>query len=180
MCGRYEVSIFQDLKGKEIKKRAKELNLIYSEGEIFPTNNVLCYMLKGSKIDLASMKWGIKTNNLQINARLESLNDKAMYKNLKKNRCAVIATGFYEWDKYSHKYYIHTKDKYIYFACVFNETNELLIITKEATNDFSRIHNRMPVIMNEKEMINYLNSNEIIIDEKELIIKNISEQTSLF
>ena len=28
------------------------------------------------------------------------------------------------------------KDKYIYFACVFNETNELLIITKEATNDF--------------------------------------------
>lgn len=180
MCGRYEASIFRDAKGTEIKKRAKELNLTYSEGEIFPTNNVLCYMLKGSKIDLASMKWGMKTSNFQINARIESLTEKAIYKNLKKNRCAVIATGFYEWDKNSHKYFIHTKDKYIYLACVFNETNELLIITREATDDFSYIHNRMPIIMNEEEMFNYINTNEIKVSNKELIIENISEQTTLF
>lgn len=180
MCGRYQVSIEEDSKGKKIKQRAEQLNLSYSQGEIFPTNKVLCYVSNSSIIDLASMKWGINNNSLQINARYESLDDKPLYSRMKNNRCAVIATGFYEWDKEKRKYFVHTNDKYIYLACIFNDNNELLIITKEADDSFSKVHNRIPIIMNEEEMNDYLSSKKPIITEKAIIIDDINEQTSLF
>ena len=180
MCGRYEAYISPDEEGKRIKERAEQLNLTYSEGEIFPSDEVLCFIPYESDVDLASMKWGIKTKGLHINARIESINDKAMYKNMKNNRCAVIANAFYEWDKNKRKYLIKTKDKYFYLACIFNDANELLIITKQADESISHIHSRMPIIMNKNEMIEYIHNKDNRVSNKELIIKEVNEQLSLF
>lgn len=180
MCGRYENSLSSDEIGKRIKERAEELKLTYSQGEIFPTDEVLCFIPTETSVDIASMIWGIKTLNLQINARLESLDDKPMYKKMKNNRCAVIANGFYEWDKNKRKYYIKTKEKYVYLACIFNENNELLVLTKEAEDGMKHIHDRMPIIMNKEEMLNYIHLVDNEISKKELIINDVSEQITLF
>ena len=180
MCGRYEAYISPDQEGKRIKERAEELKLTYSEGEIFPSNEVLCFVPNETNIDLASMKWGMKTKGLHINARVESINDKSMYRNIKNNRCAIIASGFFEWDRCKRKYLIKTHDKYFYLACIFNESNELLIITKQADNSLISIHNRMPIIMNKEEMLNYIHNVDNKVSKKELIIKEVSEQISLF
>ena len=48
---------------------------------------------------MKSMKWGIVTNNFQINAKSEKINNSSFYKNMRNNCCGVIANGFYEWDK---------------------------------------------------------------------------------
>ena len=86
MCGRFEFSLKDDKKGKQIKERAEKLNLVYKEGEIFPTDQVLCIIPVENKIDLSVMKWGINNKSLLINARMESINDRPSYKEIKNNR----------------------------------------------------------------------------------------------
>ena len=180
MCGRYEFNLLDDDKSKQIKQRAEKLNLIYKQGEIFPNDDVLCMIPNESKIDLSVMKWGIKSKAFQINARLETINDKPTYDEFKNNRCAVISNGFYEWDKDKNKYYIHTSDELIYLACIFNSKNELLIITKAATNDFKHIHDRIPIIMNQEEMLKYIHNQDFTFSSKQLIIENKDDELKLF
>ena len=114
MCGRFEFSLKDDKKGKQIKERAEKLNLVYKEGEIFPTDQVLCIIPVENKIDLSVMKWGINNKSLQINARKESIDDKPSYNEIKNNRCAVICNGFYEWNRQKDKFYISGDDEYMY------------------------------------------------------------------
>lgn len=180
MCGRYHFNILPDKKGKEIKERAEKLKLIYKEGEIFPTDNVLCVIPKENKIDLKVMQWGIKAKTLLINAREETLSDKYTFKNIKNNRCALIMNGFYEWDKEKNKYYITFKNKYMYLAGIFNAKNELVILTQEATNDFKNIHERLPIIMNQKEMLAYIHGSDNNVTKKELIINKRNDELKLF
>ena len=80
MCGRFHFGILPDKKGKQIKEKAQKLNLVYSEGEIFPTDDVLCIIPNESKIDLAVMKWGISSKSLLINARIENIDMRPPYK----------------------------------------------------------------------------------------------------
>lgn len=180
MCGRYQVEIKDSKKSKELKERIKKLNLSFAEGEIFPTNKVLCVIPKENKIDLSVMKWGIQKGSLLINARVENIDERPTYKAIKNNRSAVIVNGFYEWDKNKNKYYISFKDEYMYLACIFNDENELVILTKEAEEDFKQIHSRIPIIMNQEEMINYIYFKDKDITKKKLIIKELSEDIKLF
>ena len=180
MCGRFHFGISDTNKGKQIKEKARKLNLKYSEGEIFPTDNVLCIIPNESKIDLASMKWGIKTKSLLINARIETINDRPTYKAIKNNRCAIICNGFYEWDKSKNKYYIDFDEEYMYLACIFNEQSELVILTTSSSDEFCKIHDRCPIIMNQKEMLNYVHNKDDIFIEKKMNIKKVEEDIRLF
>lgn len=180
MCGRFHFGISDSTKGKQIKEKAQELNLVYKQGEIFPTDNVLCIIPSESKIDLSSMKWGIQSKSLLINARIESINDRPTYNVIKNNRCAVICNGFYEWDKNSDKYYIDFDEEYMYLACIFNDQNELVILTRESTGEFSKIHNRVPIIMNQEEMINYVHCKTDVFTNKSLNINKVNEDIKLF
>lgn len=180
MCGRFHFGILPDDEGKKIKERIEKLNLKYKEGEIFPTDKVLCIVPTETDIDFASLKWGIESKSLLINARIETLNEKITYKSIINNRCAIICNGFYEWDEKKYKYYIDFKEKYMYLACIFNKNNELVIITKEADNDFNKIHNRIPIIMNKEEMIDYLHNGLKDYSKKKLNIKAINEEIKLF
>ncbi len=180
MCGRYQFNILDNKIGKQIKEKTRKLNLFYKQGEIFPSDNVLCIIPSESKIDLTVKKWGIKAKSLLINARMETIDDRLTFKAIKNNRCAVICNGFYEWDKDSIKHYISTTDDYIYLACIFNESNELVIITTNSNNQMNKIHSRMPIIMNKDEMFKFIHNEDDIFIEKELIIEKCDEYISLF
>lgn len=180
MCGRFHFGIIPNKTGKQIKQRAEKLNLVYKEGEIFPADNVLCIISNSSKIDLTTMKWGIKSKSLLINARLETINDRLTFKEIMNNRCAIIANGFYEWDKSKNKYYITTNEDYIYLACIFNEKKELVILTKSSSDEFSRIHDRVPFIMNKDEMLAYIHNEKCIFTNKNLTIEKCNQDISLF
>ena len=116
----------------------------------------------------------------QINARVESIEDKPTYKQMKENRCAIICNGFYEWDKEKRKYYISTKDEFIYLACIFNDKNELLILTKASEGEFSLIHSRCPVIMNQAEMLKYIHHEKGTIEKKNLLFERKENTIALF
>ena len=116
-------------------------------------------------------KWSINKNigSKLINARKETLHQKPSFQNLlNKNRCIIICNGFYEWKKInnsSQAYYITQKNnKLLLFAGLWSSIKTNLnnylysytIITKPANSKISKIHNRMPAILNHQNINNWI------------------------
>ncbi len=180
MCGRYSLTLSDSKKGKQIRQRAEKLSLIYKEGDIFPGDQVLCMIPAGSKIDLAVMKWGIASRSFLINARYETLQDRPTFRDMKEKRCAVVSNGFYEWDKDKKKYYVHTDEEFLYLACIFNERNELLILTEAADEDFAKVHDRSPIVMDQSEMLRFIHNEPGTIAKKDLVFETEEDELKLF
>ncbi|KAM3326039.1 abasic site processing protein YoqW [Capsicum chacoense] len=120
------------------------------------------------------MKWGLvpsftkKTEKpdhyKMFNARSESIKAKASFRRLvPKNRCLVAVEGFYEWKNDGSKkqpYYIHFKDgQPLVFAALYdswkNPKGEVLytftILTTSVSSSLVWLHDRMPVILGNKD-----------------------------
>ena len=175
MCGRYEFSYNPSRVSKQIEDKAKASDLKYKTGEVFPGDDILCMIAKDEKIDLIVLKWGIRKETFRINARKETIENNLSYYHKQYKPCAVIANGFYEWDQHHDKYYLKSKDEFIYLAAIFNEEG-LLIITKQADETMQGIHERMPIIMDQKEMIRYVHDGVIRDSEKDLYIERTTEE----
>lgn len=170
MCGRFTRS-------KSVDEIAEEFGVadIFTDlppsFNIAPTQNLVAVINDGEK-KLVTMRWGlvpswakdISLGSKMINARADTLAEKASFKNLiRKRRCLIVADGFYEWKaegKEKTPYYIHLKaDKLFAFAGLFDhwlspEREELTtctIITTDANEFMQPIHNRMPVILTGEE-----------------------------
>lgn len=116
---------------------------------------------------LSYFKWGLipswtkqGTKTLHpINAKSETILEKPMFKNAFLNRrCLVPADGFFEWQQNTTKqpFYFTLQNKEIFsMAGIWenwtNENNETIfsfcILTTEANSLVSKIHQRMPVIL---------------------------------
>ena len=127
--------------------------------------------------------WGLipfwaKDNSIRkntLNAKIETIKEKPAFRSVVKNRCLVIADGFYEWQwlddkgKRKQKYLITLPDNGLFtLAGIWSDwtdkaTGEIFqtysIVTTAANNFMSEIHNskkRMPVILHpelEKEWL---------------------------
>jgi len=114
------------------------------------------------------MRWGLiphwakdpKIAYMMINARAETLDKKPSFSvPLKKKRCLIPATGFFEWRVTKEgkvPYYIKLKDEDMFaFAGLYDDNDRALekpvrtytIITTEPNKLLEPIHNRMPVIL---------------------------------
>lgn len=198
MCGRY----YFDINDKELKEiaDAAEKNLYddYKTGEIYPTNIAPIYIEDDNNIKSILAKWGFpKWDNKGtiINARIETLYNKSMFKNLvDSKRCIIPATAFFEWKrdkgfKKTKEKYIFTKpDSLLYIAGLYNEITisednkqmslfvnptvhkhiYFTIITKDANSSILPVHNRMPLIFNKFEKDYWLNGGNMM----ELVSKN--------
>ena len=162
MCGRFSV----DIDDKELIHRFPNHNVqpFQKITNFAPTMELPIFLEK----DVINMKWGLIPHwakdgtfaSKMINARSETLLDKASFKDLvDTQRCLVISNGFYEWDSKSKKpYFIHSKDNPLMNYCGlysiwmdnnFQSVLTFTIITIEANNTLSKIHHRMPVILDE-------------------------------
>jgi putative SOS response-associated peptidase YedK len=114
-----------------------------------------------------------------LNARIETISEKASFKNAK--RCLVSSTGFFEWQTVGSQkipYFIKLKEQEIFsmaglYDSWINEKGELTysfsIVTTEANSLMAGIHNvkkRMPVILNDSQEENWLDSKNEILDFK--------------
>lgn len=105
-----------------------------------------------------------------LNAKIETVSEKPAFRDAVKNRCLVIANGYYEWQwldekgKNKQKYLISSAEEEIFaFAGIYSgwkdpETQQQLftysILTTEANEIMSEIHNnkkRMPVVLHQKD-----------------------------
>jgi len=169
MCGRfafYDISKFYSR--FNIKERLKDILPHYNiaPGSNFP---VVTQGERGNRAQL--MKWGLvpfwaddpKVGYRMINARAETLKSKPSFrKPLKSQRCLVPANGFYEWHKEDGKmpYFIKRKDNELFaMAGIYDvwkdaegkELKTFTIITVDSNQLVSKIHDRMPAILKEKD-----------------------------
>lgn len=105
-----------------------------------------------------------------LNARIETIDEKPSFKNITRNRCLIIATGFYEWrwlddkGKAKEKYHISSQtDEIFCFAGLYDKWvnaengevyNTYTMVTTEANELMQYIHNhkkRMPIILNRSD-----------------------------
>jgi len=137
---------------------------------IAPTQDVLTVINNGER-HAQFMRWGLvpfwakelKIGSRMINAKAETLAEKASFRNaFKKRRCLVPADGFYEWRKEGKEKiptYIFQKSREPFAFAGLWETwkspedevvRSCTIVTTEPNSFVEPIHNRMPVMLSEE------------------------------
>lgn len=155
------------LREKMIVKLARPL---ITSGEVRPTNIVPVIAPSQKQAPTVyPMVWGFtgKTSPL-VNARSETAASKPTFKeSWAKRRCIIPASWYFEWEhltspdgkqKTGDKYMIQPVGANIMFLAGLYRLEEqggmtipvFTVLTKEPTEELSRIHNRMPVILPEE------------------------------
>jgi putative SOS response-associated peptidase YedK len=166
MCGRYALHHpTAELSGYfGVERLAIELTPRYN---IAPSQVVAVVRQRGAR-SLDACKWGLvpawakdpKIGNRMINARAETVAEKPAYKSaLKRRRCLIPASGFYEWRHEGETRvptYIHRQDESPLALAGLWETwqspegedlHSCTILTTGANEFMAAIHTRMPVIL---------------------------------
>ncbi len=152
----------------------------FEDYNIPPTRDILTIRtsLDSGNPEYALLHWGLipfwsktsKTKFPLINARSEGIETKSSYRGpIKKRRCIVPASGFYEWlrtGKQKTPYFIRRSDGgYMAMAGVWDhwlgedgeEIESCSIITIGANKLMQELHDRMPVILDKNELSTWLN-----------------------
>jgi putative SOS response-associated peptidase YedK len=172
MCGRYTLTstegIADDLEAA-IDPAATTNQWWKSRFNVAPTQDApVVHMRDGARV-LEMMRWGLvpfwagrggKKPPLMINARVESIEDKAVFRDaLARRRCLVPADGFFEWKRLGTKdkipKFIHPEPRRVFafaglWASAHTEAGELhsfTIVTGPANELVAPIHDRMPVVL---------------------------------
>lgn len=195
MCGRY--SLYDDDDYFEIFSFLNELRKKYptgqfSRGEVFPSSfaPVLVRDDKDSRGYTPEIYlWGIPgfdSKGVIINARSETVAQKRTFSSSFSNRrCIIPSTGFYEWSKDTKKKKFHFSlpdEKTLFMAGVYSvieNVPKFVILTRDANDDVSDIHNRMPVILDRQDINFWLRDNRSAVeilekDPPELFRKQVS------
>ena len=193
MCGRYTIIA----KAEEIEKRFNvHVPESYQPRYNAAPTQILPVITNSSPDGLSFFHWGLipkwakdkSISSKLINARAETLTEKVSFKNaLQQRRCLVLADGFYEWKRSSKKsripYRIRLKDSSLFtFAGLWEEFEDedqncihtFTIITTNANSMVSKIHDRMPVILDrqsEKTWLQQANS----VEEHMSLLKSYDE-----
>ena len=165
MCGRFAVK-------KKPEEIAADIEAYWAEydEELEPSFNVAptdqAAVLNGDKVEL--FNWGLvpswakdaSRRGGQINARVESLHEKASFKNLiGRQQCIIPCSGYFEWQiKNGTKipqYIFPQNGEYLFLAGLWdkwisptqNELFSFTVITQNASSNISEVHQRMPIML---------------------------------
>jgi putative SOS response-associated peptidase YedK len=165
VCGRFSLTV-----SEEILRQYFPFELsakVLPRYNIAPGQEVLAVVFDDGKMTGRMLKWGLvpywandpKIGFKMINARAETVDEKASFKHaFKKRRCLILADGFYEWKKEGDKkipYRFTLKNKQPFaFAGLWEKWDKhggpmytCTIITTKANELVEAIHDRMPVIL---------------------------------
>ena len=194
MCGRFVgFRSLEELKENfPIDKADCEVTASYN---VAPSQEILAIINMAGENRLDKFHWGlvpfwakdISIGNRMINARSETIAEKPSFRNaFKKRRCLILADGFYEWKgEKGHKQpmFITLPDRKPFaFAGLWETWNNksgsaplyksCTIITTQASETFSEIHHRMPVILKSEFYEPWLDSQNHDLDALKSILKN--------
>ena len=193
MCGRF-VNIEKKEKIQKLFPSLSAINYSDKSYNISPSNLINVIYKKNNNIYLDNLFWSFsffnKQNNITqfvINARVETIASKYLFKDsFNKRKCLIISNGYFEWKEIKNTkqpYYISIpKNELMFFGGIWREeiknnlkTNVVCIITKEANDNLSNIHTRMPLLMSHNEGLDFLNddSNRFLEYNKSIIEDDI-------
>ena len=170
MCGRYALTLPPEALRALFKVLGEDL--FPPRYNIAPTQPIhVVATAADRRRELVLMRWGFVPSwvkdpakfPLLINARIESAADKPAFRNaVRRRRCLVPATGFYEWQKRpeggKQPYLIKpAAPPVVAFAGIHEtwigpdgeEVDTAAILTRAATPSLAGIHDRMPAVVPE-------------------------------
>ncbi len=178
MCGRF-VNIEKKEKIIKLFPSSKVLNYSKKSYNTAPSNLINVIYKNNNNIYIDNLLWSFsyfnKQNNITqfvINARIETIVSKYLFKeSFIKRKCLIISNGYFEWKKIDNTkqpYFISIpKNELMFFGGIWRQeiknnikTNVACIITKEANENLSKIHSRMPLIMSHNEGYEFLNDHD--------------------
>jgi putative SOS response-associated peptidase YedK len=172
MCGRF--LLFSDASSLASHFDLTSLPELLPRYNIAPTQPVLAVRAAGSGREAALLRWGMvapwakDTRQAPINARAETAADKPTFRHaLRKRRCLVPASGFYEWAAVGGRkqpYCFRPWDERPWaFAGLWERwegegtpVESCAILTTEANELVRPVHDRMPVILPERHWAAWL------------------------
>ena len=179
MCGRFYIAPEAQLEKSFAHIQLKlfpDLPIKFS-GEIFPTDIVPVYIMEDGRRMAKPMIWGFPRwdhKGVVFNTRRESALEKKMFRqSLMERRVAVLTTGFFEWtpvpDQKKKDRYLFTLpgENFLFLAGIWNSFHDPLsgtipehftILTTEANTSMARFHDRMPIILTDWEVDDWLTS----------------------
>lgn len=170
MCGRYTLVGEDDEQtmARLIDAVNKQKGTALEPGDIKPSELAPVLRLVGGEIVPDLMTWGYpapKGVGLTINARSETVLERPMFReDFLNRRCLIPAGSFYEWDRAKRKYLFGEPSRVLYMAGFYREDMRFVIMTREPVLPVSQIHNRMPVLIREEDIMDYLSSPQKALD----------------
>ena len=177
MCGRYYVD---DETAREIEKLVRQVDRKLrqesmaaikriAEKDIYPTQMAPVLEGRGAFLRCAWQRWGFpgfQGKQVIFNARRESAMEKPMFRDsIRHGRMVVPAAWFYEWNRRKEKNTFYRKDSPVLFmaGCCrqYEDGARFVILTTGANDSMKPVHDRMPLILEEKEIVPW------ILDEEE-------------
>ena len=169
MCGRYNFSknssspmvqkVLEDLQDRQIEVKTGEVN----------PGDIAAVIASNRKLEPQAfgMKWGYRLpdGKLIFNARSETAAQKAMFADgMRQRRCLIPADCYYEWQKVGQgkqKYQNAPTDANGFFLAGIYRIEQGIpvfsVLTKEPVESIAFVHNRMPVILPEEIILDWLN-----------------------
>ena len=178
MCGRYSFTQVPELDSIILPE---EIDLSIEPRYNIAPSNYAPVILQRDPRHIHYLRWGLvpiwatdeKMGYSMINARVETLHQKASFKNLlQEQRCLVLADGFYEWKRVGKKKHPHRIGVAgfapFYMAGLASQWRrpdgtwlETFTILTTGPNDLmSDIHDRMPVILPKSAALRWLSPQE--------------------
>jgi len=166
MCGRFVQSESADRYAQHFDVQEIITESITPSWNVAPTDQVYAVAEHQGVRQLGSFRWGLipfwsdTKRNFQINARVETVATKRIFKDsFTRRRCIIPAEGFFEWravDGHKQPHYIRLPDQPLAMAGIWGRwtdktTGEKLmtcaILTGPPAETVAPIHDRMPVIL---------------------------------
>ena len=153
MCGRFYVPEDSEIAMlRKVMENLESRNVTVKTGEVSPG-------------DVAAVIASNRELKLLFNARSETAAQKAIFADgMEHRRCAIPAAHYFEWQKTEAgktKYAIAPKEFHgMLLAGIYRfENNEpvFTILTRTPSEDIAMIHDRMPVILPEEALADWLN-----------------------
>jgi putative SOS response-associated peptidase YedK len=182
MCGRFVIAA--DANALQQAFHLENVPEFSPRFNIAPTQNAPVITNVHPKV-LSFYRWGlipswskdIAIGQKMINARTEGIEDKPAFRAaLRRRRCLVPATGFYEWQKRDDgkaPHYIHLTDQPIFALAGLwevwrdaekQELRTFTILTTAANPFMQSLHDRMPVILRREDYDLWLTQEEVPAD----------------
>jgi putative SOS response-associated peptidase YedK len=183
MCGRYTLRVKLNLLLSQFAAELADGTAWEPRYNIPPTSNVPAVRLTDGERQLALFKWGLipswakdaKIAYSTINARADTVATKPAFRSaFKKRRCLVLGDGYVEWEKDGKAKlpWLYEVDggKPFAFAGLWEwwggpdgkaPVESCTILTTDANELASEVHNRMPVLLDADDYDAWLAGEEI-------------------
>ena len=171
MCSRFQFSTHSD--AAAVRRLLARLEAAYPafippDGEVLPNMQAPILVAGVEKLGVLPARWGFPGSGgqLVINARSETAAEKPMFRDsLRTRRCALLTTGFYEWshDGRRQKYLLRKSGEPVtYLAGLYQIVDgepRFVVLTRPPHTSMNDIHDRMPVILEQKQLRQWLQGN---------------------